>query len=60
MQSAKHKSEPASDPWSFVHPPHVFEDAAARTALRSALAGMKGKLGRYKPPACRSTALSKG
>ena len=43
MQSAKHKSEPANDPWSFVHP-LTSEDAAAMTALRSAVAGMKGKL----------------
>ena len=43
MQSAKHKSKPANDPWSFVHP-LTSEDAAAMTALRSAMAGMKGKL----------------
>ena len=43
MQSAKHKSTPANDPWSFVHP-LTSEDAAAMTALRSAVAGMKGKL----------------
>src|SRR5580700_884420 len=43
MQSAKHKSEPANDRWSFVHP-LTSEDAAAMTALRSAVAGMKGKL----------------
>ena len=43
MQSAKHKSEPEYDPWSFVHP-LTSEDAAAMTALRSAVAGMKGKL----------------
>jgi monoterpene epsilon-lactone hydrolase len=43
MQSAKHKSTPANDPWSFVHP-LTSEDAAAITALRSAVAGVKGKL----------------
>src|ERR1700689_4121759 len=43
MQSAKHKSTPANDPWPFVHP-LSSEDAAAMTALRSAVAGMKGKL----------------
>jgi monoterpene epsilon-lactone hydrolase len=43
MQAAKHKSELANDPWSFVHP-LTSEDAAAMTALRSAVAGMKGKL----------------
>jgi epsilon-lactone hydrolase len=43
MQSAKHKSEPPNDPWSSVHP-LAPEDAAAMTALRSAVAGMKGKL----------------
>jgi monoterpene epsilon-lactone hydrolase len=43
MQSAKHKSEPANDRWSFAHP-LAPEDAAAMTALRSAVAGMKGKL----------------
>src|SRR5580692_7654991 len=43
MQSAKHKSEPANDPWLLVHP-LTSEDAAAMTALRSAVAGMKGKL----------------
>src|SRR5580658_6576708 len=43
MQSAKHKGEPANQPWSFVHP-LTSEDAAAMTALRSAVAGMKGKL----------------
>ena len=43
MQSAKQKSTPANDPWSFVHP-LTSEDAAAMTALRSAVAGMKGKL----------------
>src|SRR5580700_8827004 len=43
MQSAKHKSEPASDSWSFVHP-LTSEDAAAMTALRFAVADMKGKL----------------
>jgi monoterpene epsilon-lactone hydrolase len=43
MQSAKHKSEPAFDPWSFVHP-LTSKDAAAMTALRSAVADMKGKL----------------
>ena len=43
MQSAKHKSEPVSHPWSFVHP-LTSENAAAMTALRSAVAGMKGKL----------------
>ncbi len=43
MQSAKHKPEPANDPWSFVHP-LTSGDAAAMTALRSAVAGMKGKL----------------
>ena len=40
-QSAKQKSTPANDPWSFVHP-LTSEDAAAMTALRSAVAGMKG------------------
>jgi hypothetical protein len=49
MQSAKHKSTPAKDPWSFVHP-LTSEDAAAMTALRSAVAGMKGKLGRHDRP----------
>ena len=43
MQSAKHQSEPAYDPWLFVHP-LTSEDAAAMTALRSAVADMKGKL----------------
>jgi hypothetical protein len=43
MQSAKHKSEPANDPCSFVHP-LASEDAAAKAALQSAVAGMKGKL----------------
>jgi monoterpene epsilon-lactone hydrolase len=43
MQSAKDKSEPANHPWSFIHP-LTSEDAAAMTALRSAVAGMKGKL----------------
>jgi monoterpene epsilon-lactone hydrolase len=43
MQSAKHKSIPPNDSWSFVHP-LTSEDAAAMTALRSAVAGMKGKL----------------
>jgi hypothetical protein len=43
MQYAKHKSIPANDPWSFVNP-LTAEDAAAMTALRSAMAGMKGKL----------------
>jgi epsilon-lactone hydrolase len=43
MQSAKHKSTPADDSWSFVHPLNS-EDAAAMTALRSAAVGMKGKL----------------
>ena len=43
MQSAKHKSEPANEPWSFVHP-LTSEDAAAMSPLRSAVAGMKGKL----------------
>ena len=43
MQSAKHKSEPANDPWLLVHP-LTSEDAAAMTALRSAVADMKGKL----------------
>ena len=41
MQSAKQKSEPANDHWSFVHPLNS-EDAAAMAALRSAVAGMKG------------------
>jgi hypothetical protein len=43
MQSAKHKREPANDPWSFVYP-LTIEEAAAMTALRSAVADMKGKL----------------
>jgi monoterpene epsilon-lactone hydrolase len=43
MQSAKPKSTPANDIWSFVHP-LTSEDAATMTALRSAVAGMKGKL----------------
>jgi len=43
MQSAEHKAEPANDPWPFVHP-FTPEDAAAMTALRSAVAGLKGKL----------------
>jgi len=43
MQSAKHRSAPAHDPWSFVHP-LTSEDAAAMTALRSAVADLKGKL----------------
>ncbi len=43
MQSAKHQSTPANHPWSSVHP-LTSEDAAAMTALRSAVAGMKGKL----------------
>src|ERR1700728_329626 len=43
MQSAKHNSTPANDPWSSVHP-LTSEDAAAMTGLRSAVAGMKGKL----------------
>jgi epsilon-lactone hydrolase len=43
MQSAEHKAEPANDPWRFVHP-LTPEDAAAMTALRSAVAGLKGKL----------------
>ena len=42
MQSAKDKSEPAYDPWSFVHP-LTSEDAAAMAALRADVAGMKGK-----------------
>jgi monoterpene epsilon-lactone hydrolase len=42
MQSAKQKSEPAY-PWSFVHP-ITPEDADSMTGLRSAVAGMKGKL----------------
>src|SRR5580700_7702086 len=43
MRSAKHKSERANDHRSFVHP-LTSEDAAAMTDLRSAVAGMKGKL----------------
>jgi epsilon-lactone hydrolase len=43
MQSAGHKSITANDPWTFVHP-LTSEDAAAMAALRSAVAGMKGKL----------------
>ena len=43
MQSAKHKSTPPNDLRSFVHP-LTSEDDAAMTALRSAMAGMKGKL----------------
>src|ERR1700728_2290849 len=43
MKSAKHKSEPAKDPWSFVHP-LSSEDAVAMSALRSTVAGTKGKL----------------
>src|ERR1700691_432934 len=43
MQSAEHKSESENDRWSFVHP-LTSEDAAAMTGLRSAVAGMKGKL----------------
>jgi len=41
MQSGKHNSTPANDLWSSVHP-LTSEDAV--TALRSAVAGMKGKL----------------
>jgi epsilon-lactone hydrolase len=43
MQPAEHKRTPANDPWSFVHP-LTSKDAAAMAALRSAVAGMKGKL----------------
>jgi monoterpene epsilon-lactone hydrolase len=43
MQSARHKSTPENDPRSFVHP-LTSEDAAAMTALRSAVWDMKGKL----------------
>jgi monoterpene epsilon-lactone hydrolase len=43
MQSAKHKSERTNNHRSFVHP-LASEDAVAMTALRSAVAGMKGKL----------------
>jgi hypothetical protein len=43
MQSGKRKSTPAINPWSFVHP-LSSGDASAMTALRSAVAGMKGKL----------------
>jgi hypothetical protein len=50
MQSATRKSEPANDHWLFVHP-LTFEDAAAMTALRSAVVGMKGKLEGITPRA---------
>ena len=43
MQSAKHESTPANDPWTFVHP-LTSEDDDAMAALRWAVAGMKGKL----------------
>jgi len=43
MQSAKHKNIPANDFWWSVHP-LTSEDTVAMTALRSAVAGMKGKL----------------
>src|SRR5580698_5272775 len=43
MQSAKRKSELATEFSWLVHP-LTSEDAAAMTALRSAVAGMKGKL----------------
>ena len=42
MRSAKHKSTPANEPWPFVHP--LTTEDAAMAALRSAVAGMKGKL----------------
>ena len=43
MQFASSKSTPADKPWSFEHP-ITSEDAAAMTALRAAVAGVKGKL----------------
>ena len=43
MQFANSKSAPADRPWSFEHP-ITSEDAAAMTALRAAVAGVKGKL----------------
>jgi epsilon-lactone hydrolase len=43
MQPAKLKNIPANDPWLSVHP-LTSEDAAAMANLRSAVAGMKGKL----------------
>ena len=43
MQFANSKSAPADRPWSFEHP-ITSEDAAAMTALRAAVAGVKGRL----------------